>query len=399
MPQAMRSRGVTPAQDERWMQMAVDLARQAVGLASPNPSVGCVIVRDGSLAGRGSHRYDDKDHAEVVALKEAGSAARGATAYVTLEPCAHTGRTGSCALALLEAGIARVVIATGDPNPHVNGKGAAMLRDGGATVSFGPLSEPSRALNDGFARWIRTGLPLVEVKAAVSLDGRIAPPAAARQAGAVTYLTGARSLMAVHGMRHTADAVMAGIGTVLADNPLLTDRSGGQRRRRLLRVILDSQLRLPLASRIVRSAEDDLLVITAEHAPDSEPYRRREALLAAGAGVCQVARSADGRLDLGAVLKLLGSEYSVLHLLVEGGSQLNRALLDNATAPALADKLCLFYAPMFLGEQGVPLIADDSPIQLEMRRFTVSENGSDFRVDAYLRDPWRTTRDTPHNGA
>jgi diaminohydroxyphosphoribosylaminopyrimidine deaminase/5-amino-6-(5-phosphoribosylamino)uracil reductase len=379
--------------DEHWMRMAVQLARDSIGLASPNPHVGCVIVKDGSVVGRGAHLYDHKDHAEVVALREAGGEARGATAYVTLEPCAHSGRTGPCAVALLQAGVARVVVATGDPNPQVNGKGAAVLREGGVAVDLGTLAEDARALNDGFARWIRTGLPLVEVKAALSLDGRIAPAKAARQAATVTYLTGARSLMAVHHMRHAADAVLTGVGTVLADNPLLTDRSGGERRRRLLRVVLDSRLRTPLSSRLVQSAEDDVLVITAATPGDPEHSVRREALASAGVKVLGLARGTDGRLDLQAVLRLLGSEYAVLHLLVEGGSHLNRALLDSEAGAqsALADKLSLFYAPMFLGEHGVPLLAGERLMPLEMRRFVVSEIGSDFRMDAYLRDPWRQT--------
>jgi diaminohydroxyphosphoribosylaminopyrimidine deaminase/5-amino-6-(5-phosphoribosylamino)uracil reductase len=379
--------------DEQWMRMAAQLARDSVGLASPNPHVGCVVVRDGAVVGRGAHHYDRKDHAEGVALREAGSDARGATAYVTLEPCAHTGRTGPCAVALLEAGIARVVIATGDPNPQVNGKGAAMLREGGVSVSPGTLAEEARGINDGFARWIQSGLPLVEVKAALSLDGRIAPPQAVRQAGTVAYLTGARSLMAVHRMRHTADAVLTGVGTVLVDNPLLTDRSGGERRRRLLRVVLDSRLRTPLSSRLVQSAEDDVLVITATAPEDKQYAERREALVSAGVRVCEVVRGADGRLDLPTVLRLLGSEYAVLHLLVEGGSHLNRAMLDSeaGAGSAPADKLSLFYAPMFLGEQGVPLLAGERLLQLEMRRFAVEQIGSDFRMDAYLRDPWRQT--------
>jgi diaminohydroxyphosphoribosylaminopyrimidine deaminase/5-amino-6-(5-phosphoribosylamino)uracil reductase len=391
-PRPWVSTGPANPRDEHWMRMAVQLARDSVGLASPNPHVGCVLVSEGgAVVGRGAHLYDRRDHAEVVALREVGGEARGATAYVTLEPCAHTGRTGPCAAALLEAGVARVVIATGDPNPQVNGKGAAMLREGGVAVSHGTLAEEARALNDGFARWIRTGLPLVHVKAALSLDGRIAPPQAVRQAGTVAYLTGARSLMAVQHMRHAADAVLTGVGTVLADNPLLTDRSGGRRRRRLLRVILDSRLRTPLSSRLVQTAEDDLLVITAAAPDDPEHASRRAALASAGVRVGGVGLGKDGKLDLPSVLRLLGSEYAVLHLLVEAGSHLNRTLLAGSAGPALADTLSLFYAPMFLGEQGVPLLAGESLLPLEMRRFAVSEIGSDFWMDACLRDPWRQT--------
>ena len=256
-------------EDARWLRHALQLAEASIGLASPNPRVGCVLVRYGVLVGRGAHHYDAKDHAEIVALREAGAKARGATAYVTLEPCSHTGRTPPCAAALIEAGIRRVVAATGDPNPLVNGHGLAMLREAGVSTTVGVLAEQARALNDGFARSIRCGLPFVTLKAGVSLDGRIAPSRAEKPPGSVAYLTGARSLLAVQRLRQASDAVLTGIGTVLEDNPLLTDRSGGERRRPLLRVVLDSQLRLPVESRLAQSAAGDLLVLTCD--PDEDP--------------------------------------------------------------------------------------------------------------------------------
>lgn len=377
------------ARDASWMRMALQLAEASTGLAAPNPRVGCVVVKGGEVLGRGAHYYDRKDHAEVVALREAGAAARGATAYVTLEPCAHTGRTAPCAAALLAAGVARVVVATGDPNPLVNGRGTAMLREQGVAVTMGVMAEEARTLNDGFARWIRTGLPFVLLKAAVSLDGRVAPPQAIKPQGSVAYLTGARSLLAVQKLRHAMDAVLTGIGTVLEDNPLITDRSGGARRRNLLRVVLDSRLRLPLESRLVHSARGDVLVLTGEKPGDEEHRRRRAALEQAGIAVCTVSADAEGRLDVRAGLRLLGQQYGVLNVMAEGGPRLNRTLLERETAPAIADKLCLFFAPMFLGDEGVPLLAGGLPLQLEYRRFSLAEVGSDFRVDAYLRDPWR----------
>ena len=368
-------------EDARWMAEALELAQGAVGLASPNPTVGCVVVKNGAVVGRGAHLYDNKDHAEVVALREAGSRAHGATAYVTLEPCAHHGRTPPCAEALLRAGEARVVAATGDPNPLVNGQGLAILRAGGVATTVGVSQEQARALNDGFARFIRTGLPFVTVKAGVSLDGRIAP--GQKTAGTVAYLTGPESLLAVQQMRHAADAVLTGIGPVLDDNPLLTDRSGGARRRPLLRVILDSQLRLPLVSRLVTTAQDDVLVVGAN---DPALQERRLALENAGAAVRSVETTPDGRLDPCAVLRLLGSEWRVLNLLCEGGSRLNRALLEGPDP--IADKLRLLYAPVFLGEAGVPLLAGDARLELEMQHPNVSFSGSDISVETYLRDPW-----------
>jgi diaminohydroxyphosphoribosylaminopyrimidine deaminase/5-amino-6-(5-phosphoribosylamino)uracil reductase len=403
-------------EDGRWMRHALQLAEASIGLASPNPGVGCVLVRHGVVVGRGAHHYDTKDHAEVSALQDAGPKARGATAYVTLEPCSHTGRTPPCAAALISAGVSRVVAATGDPNPLVNGHGLAMLREAGIATTVGVLTEQARALNDGFARWIRRGLPFVTLKAGVSLDGRIAPSRAEKSPGSVAYLTGARSLLAVQRLRQASDAVLTGIGTVLEDNPLLTDRSGGARRRPLLRVVLDSQLRLPVESRLVQSAADDLLVITCDPDEDSsaEPasaadngtasatllcapprvdalalHERRRALEAASVTIRAVPRNPTGMLDLHAVLRLLGEDYQILNLLVEGGSQLNRALLDGASGVPIADKLCLFYAPIFLGQSGVQLLAGELSLPAEIYRSTLSECGSDFRLDAYLRDPWR----------
>ena len=387
-------RGEYPGRDPdtRWMRQALELARDSIGLASPNPHVGCVLVSHGAVVGRGAHHYDRVDHAEAVALREAGEQARGATAYVTLEPCAHTGRTPPCAQALVRAGVARVVVATGDPFALVNGRGLALLREAGIAVTVGVLENEARALNDGFARFVLKGLPFVTLKAGVSLDGRIAPPRARKPAGSVAYLTGAHSLLAVQGLRHAADAVLTGIGTVLADNPLLTDRSGGARRRPLLRAVLDSRLRLPLDSQLVRTAGGDLLVCTAEAPGDPVHAERRRALEAAGVQVRAVGITGADGLDLDAVLRLLAQEYRVLNLLAEGGSQLNRALLGSepaSGAAAIADKLCLFYAPMFLGEAGVPLVAGELPLPLELRRSAISESGSDFLLEAWLRDPWR----------
>ncbi len=375
------------AADARWMRHALQLAEGSIGMASPNPRVGCVLVRHGLPVGRGAHLYDRKDHAEIVALREAGERARGATAYVTLEPCAHTGRTGPCAEALVRAGVARVVAATGDPNPLVNGQGLRILREGGVEVTVGVMPEQARALNDGFARWIRHKLPFLTLKAGLSLDGRIAPPPAEKAPGSVRYLTGARSLVAVQRLRHASDAVLTGIGTVLDDNPLLTDRSGGARRRALLRVVLDSELRLPLASRLAQTAQNDLLVLTREEGGGHR--ERRLALESAGVQVRSIATLGSGALDVRAALELLGGQYQILNLLCEGGSRLNRTLLDGEDGGPLADKLCLFYAPMFLGEAGVPLLAGDASMHLELRRSSTADSGSDFRFEAYLRDPWR----------
>ena len=240
------------------MERALRQAEQSVGLASPNPAVGCVLVRGDDLVGEGFHEYDRRDHAEIVALKQAGPLAHGATAYVTLEPCSHQGRTGPCADALIAAGITRVVVATADPNPQVHGKGIARLRAAGVEVRTGVLEEPARRLNDGFAKFITNFLPFVTMKVAATLDGRIAP--AQRSVRGHFWISGEEARAEVHRMRHAADALIVGVGTILADDPLLTDRSDLPRRRPLLRIVLDSTLRTPLDSQLVKTAHQDVLI-------------------------------------------------------------------------------------------------------------------------------------------
>ncbi|MGA8109403.1 MAG: bifunctional diaminohydroxyphosphoribosylaminopyrimidine deaminase/5-amino-6-(5-phosphoribosylamino)uracil reductase RibD [Acidobacteriaceae bacterium] len=377
------------AQDERWMQRALELARQSVGMASPNPAVGCVLVRDGKLVGEGLHDYDHRDHAEVVALKKAGEKARGATAYVTLEPCCTTGRTGPCTEALLAAGIARVVAATEDPNPAVQGKGVARLRAAGITVDVGAGRSEAQRLNDGFARYIRAKVPFVTLKAAVSLDGRIAPAPGTAPRRAPVYLTGETARMEVQRMRHDVDVVMTGINTVLEDDPMLTDRSNLPRRRPLLRVVLDSGLRIPLDSKLVRTAQEDLLIFCAV-----APTQRQRTLEALGVRVERVeavAAVGGGRgkgagrngVSLGAVLRRLG-EMEIVSAMLEAGGQVNSSALSGGHV----DKITLFYAPLFLGPNAVPLLQEAIPgaaLQLEP---SIACLGQDVRVDAYLRNPW-----------
>jgi diaminohydroxyphosphoribosylaminopyrimidine deaminase/5-amino-6-(5-phosphoribosylamino)uracil reductase len=376
--------------DERFMQSALELARATVGLASPNPQVGCVVARAGEIVGEGAHLYDERDHAEIVALRHARERVTdlsGATAYVTLEPCSHQGRTGPCADALVAAGVRRVVVATIDPNPQVSGRGIARLRAAGIDVAVGVLQPEARAINDAFARLIRTGRPLVTLKAALSADGMLAPPSSARTAQQPHWLTGAESRAEVQRMRHAADAVLTGIGTVLADDPLLTDRSGivgsgGRARRRpLLRVVLDSRLRTPLDSQLVRSAHDDVLIFCGEEAATD----RATALQAAGVAVERIAQQG-GRLDLNAVLAALASRQ-ILSLLLECGSELNGAFL----AQNLVDKVVLFHSPAMLGEGAIPFAAGfGSPALLEhsLNGITRATFGADCCLAGVLRDPW-----------
>ena len=380
MKQPVQSEILLAELDHIWMRRALDLARESVGLASPNPAVGCVLVKDDDVVGEGFHSYDLRDHAEVVALKAAGPAAKGSTAYVTLEPCSHTGRTGPCANTLVAAGVARVVVATGDPNPTVNGRGIAILRHAGVSVDVGLMEQEARDLNDGFARYIQTDLPFVTLKAGLSIDGRIAPAPATRIRGSAVMLTGAESQAEVQRMRHASDALITGINTVIADNPLLTDRSGFPRRRPLLRVVLDSTLRLPLDSRLVETANDDLVVFCTK--PNAE---RRRAFEALHIHVEQIVGEPRKRVSLQRVLERLG-ELQITSAMLEAGSQLNAAALHGYT-----DKLSLFYAPVIFGQHAVPLFETDNPVPLHPIRTTLTHFDTDVRLDLWLRDPWANT--------
>ena len=265
------------------MLRALMLAVRGVALAHPNPIVGAVLVKNNCVVGEGFHAYDDRDHAEIVALKRAGTKARGATLYVNLEPCCTTGRTGPCTKAIIAAGVKRVVAAMRDPNPAVSGKGLAQLRRAGIKVTLGESEDDARHWNADFAWWIQTGRPLVTLKTALTLDGQIA-----QRAGSVTWITSERSRHAVQRLRHQADALLTGIGTVLADDPRMTDRTGELRRRRLLRAIVDSRLRTPLRSKLVKSANGDVVVFTTQ--PVDSP--RARALIRAGVEVSASRRAA-----------------------------------------------------------------------------------------------------------
>jgi diaminohydroxyphosphoribosylaminopyrimidine deaminase / 5-amino-6-(5-phosphoribosylamino)uracil reductase len=356
------------------MEQVLELARQGIGWAHPNPVVGAVVVKDGVVVGRGCHLYDNRDHAEIVALRQAGAPARGATLYVTLEPCCRTGRTGPCTKAIMEAGVARVVGAMEDPNPEVAGQGFADLRSAGLQVTEGVEKDQAMRLNEDFACWIKTQKPLVTLKAALTLDGRIA-----RTPGEQTSITGEASRAVVQRMRHAADAVLTGMGTILADDPLLTDRTGLARRRRLLRVVVDSQLRLPVESQIVNSARDDVVVFTTEGA-DSAKQKKLE-----GAGVNVARVPARGtHVDLDQVIGELGRRQ-ILNLMIEAGAEINGAAL----AGGLVDKMFLFYAPTMMGEGGLPLAhlpANWFSKGPALSRLKLHGLGEDFAVEGYFHD-------------
>jgi diaminohydroxyphosphoribosylaminopyrimidine deaminase / 5-amino-6-(5-phosphoribosylamino)uracil reductase len=362
------------------MQRALHLAQESVGVAHPNPRVGAVLVRNDQIVGEGYHVYDHRDHAEIVALQQAGAQARGATLYINLEPCCHAGRTGPCTAALIDAGVRRVVAAIPDPNPKVAGQGFARLRKAGIELLNDVEAGEARRLNEGFARWITTKLPFVTLKAALTLDGQIAA-----RTGQRTPITGEASHAAVQQLRHASDALLTGVGTILVDDPRLTDRTGAPRRRRLLRAVVDSQLRLPLGSELVRSASDDVVVFTTE----PERSSRARALAEAGVEVRRV-RAHKGRVDLAEVLRELGRRQ-ILDVVLESGAELNGAAL----AAGIVDKMVLFYAPKIMGTGAVPVAEiparrfADAPALSHIRAHNL---GSDFVVEGYFHDVYGNHR-------
>jgi diaminohydroxyphosphoribosylaminopyrimidine deaminase/5-amino-6-(5-phosphoribosylamino)uracil reductase len=384
-----------PSNDEFWMQRALDLAREGIGLTSPNPCVGALVVDQstGEVLGSGTHTYIGRKHAEVLALEQAGVRARGKTLYLNLEPCSHQGRTGPCADAVIQAGVRRVVAAMEDPNPQVAGRGFGRLRAAGIEVAVGVCEREARYLNEAFAKYIRTRKPLVTLKSAMTLDGKIASAreradsAAQFGAGGTTtsWITGEAARAHVHQLRHAVDAILVGVGTVLADDPLLTDRTGLPRRRSLLRVILDSRLRLPPEARVVSTAQDDLLVLCSF--PDD---LKRRALEARGARVqCLPAGGGgEGRPDLQCVVQHLG-ELQITSLLIEGGAAVNGAAL----AAGICDKIFFFYAPKILGTSKAVPFADWPGMRsmdqaIAIKELRLHRWGEDFAIEGYLRDPY-----------
>jgi diaminohydroxyphosphoribosylaminopyrimidine deaminase/5-amino-6-(5-phosphoribosylamino)uracil reductase len=368
-------------QDRYWMQRALELARRGIGVTSPNPAVGCVILdKAGQVAGEGWHEYDLLDHAEVVALRvasqHAGERLRGGTAYVTLEPCNHVGRTGPCSEALIAADLGRVVAATIDPNPAVAGHGMDRLRDAGIEVALGVCQTEARRINEGFARWSQHKRPLVLMKVAMTLDGRIGPPAGQHVPQHPYWITSEIARAAVQPLRWQADAALTGVDTVLADDPWLTDRSGLRRRRPLMRVVLDSALRMPLESKMVATADNDLVIYTV-----SKDQQRIEELRKRGVRV-EVLPAEAGRVPLNKVLDQLGEE-GILTVLTETGTRLNTALLEGG----MVDRIHLFVSPQIMGSDAIPAFRGMThPIQ--MAEVEVERYGNDLGLCSLLKDPW-----------
>lgn len=389
-------------QDEQYMRKALALARQGIALASPNPRVGAVVLdSSGEVAGTGFHTYEGLKHAEVLALEQAGARAKAGTLYLNLEPCCHHGRTGPCTDVVIASGVRRVVVAMADPNPQVSGNGIAKLRAAGIIVETGLMQVEARHLNEAFAKYILHKQPLVTLKSGMTLDGKIAPPPgesfnpSALGAGGATggWITSVEARAHVQELRHESDSIMVGVGTVIADDPLLTDRTSLPRRRPLMRVVLDSRLRLPMESRLVKTAKDDVLVFCSF----AEENKKR-ALEERGIRVEQVPLGiGDGRPDLVRIACSLG-EMEITSLLIEGGALVNWTAL----AAGIVDKVFLYYAPKILAGTGSVPFATGAGFRkmtdaAMVKNIILHRFGEDFAVEGYLRDPYEPPVAQPAN--
>jgi diaminohydroxyphosphoribosylaminopyrimidine deaminase/5-amino-6-(5-phosphoribosylamino)uracil reductase len=359
-------------EDERWMKRALHLAKKGSGRTSPNPMVGAVLVKDGRVVGEGYHIQAGEAHAEILALRQAREEAKGAALYLNLEPCTHYGRTPPCAPAVIEAGVRRVVIGMEDPNPLVRGKGLETLRSAGLTVEMGVLENACRRLNEAFCKYILKKEPFVILKVAATLDGKIA----ARE-GDSKWISGEASRRLVHRLRNQVDGIVVGIGTIVKDDPMLTARITGGRDPD--RIILDSRLRIPEDAKVIEISPAKTIVATTELAPKD----KRERLERKGVRIL-VLDSKEGRVNLKTCLSRLG-EMEMVNVLVEGGSQVNGAFLDEG----LIDKFLLFLSPKLIGDhQAIGIFGGKGVASLKeaisLNEFRVRRTGGDLLLEGYI---------------
>lgn len=359
---------------EGFMARALQLAELGRGKTSPNPLVGAVIVRNGRIIGEGYHQRVGTPHAEIHALRDAGEKACGAVMYVTLEPCCHHGRTPPCTKSIIEAGIHEVVVGMADPNPLVSGKGIKALKDAGIRVIVGVLEREARLQNESFVKYIGTKCPFITLKAAISLDGKVAT-----RTGDSRWITGEEARLLVHQMRAANDAIMVGIGTVLADDPLLTVRLEGEYKQPL-RVIVDSSLRIPEASRLVKTTSEVPTVVAAVQGRYSEAKRAQ--LERMGLKIWDLP-AVNGRVDLVKLVKELGKR-EITSLLLEGGSTLNASALE----AGIIDKFVFFQAPLIIGGQDSPGVFGGMGCErlkdcLRLAQMSVQRVGEDLMITAY----------------
>ncbi len=358
------------------MHQALELAEKGRGWTSPNPMVGAVVVKDGRIVGRGYHQRTGGPHAEVHAIDDAGKQARGATIYVTLEPCNHFGRTPPCTQKIMDAGVVQVVVAMTDPNPDVRGGGNHTLRENGIDVVTGICEKEARTLNEGFSTWITTGKPFVIVKCAATLDGRIAT-----RTGDARWVTGSASRQFVHRIRHGVDGIMVGVNTVKQDNPSLTTRLEAETGSDPTRIILDTQLSMPVSAKLLHQQSNaPTWVICGPGAAAN----RRSALEKAGATVIE-APLKENRIDLSMLMDKLGA-LNITSLLIEGGG----TVLGSVFADGIADKVCFFYAPKILGDdRGVPICRGSGPESMQastpIHAMTVHRFDDDVMLQGYLK--------------
>ncbi len=375
--------------DHQIMGEALALAARAIGRTSPNPMVGAIVVDPrGNITGRGWHERAGSPHAEALALREAGEGARGGTLFLTLEPCAHQGKTPPCAPAVVEAGISRVIAASGDPDPRVSGKGFQVLREGGVSVEVGLRAEEAVRMNEAFFVSVKEGRPFVTLKVAMSLDGKIAT-----RPGGDRWITSPESRARAHEFRDRVDAILVGIETILKDDPLLTARPEGREGKPLIRVVLDSRFRTP---REARSLPPDRGVATIIAATERIGPESGKELARAGAEVVRLPPDSQGRVALPPLLEDLGKR-GVRHLLVEGGAKVHASFLKEN----LADKLMAFVAPMIIGDEGAPGAISGAEIdrmEADSRLVYVSHQriDDDSLIEGYLRPPpWADAKEIP----
>ena len=360
--------------DEHMMARAISLARNGMGRTSPNPLVGAVIVRDGRIVAEGWHRKAGTPHAEIHALNMAGELAKGATVYVSLEPCAHYGRTGPCAKALVEAGVSRVVVAMTDPNPKVAGKGIAILQEAGIQVTTGVLEQEARQLNEVFLKWMTTGLPFVALKTAMTLDGKITTATGQSQ-----WITNEASRYETHRLRDVYDGILVGINTALADNPSLTTRLKEYQGRNPVRIVVDSRARLPLTAKLVTDgAARTIVAVTA-----GAPAERVEALRSAGVEI--IVAGSGAHVDMRSLMEQLGA-MKITSVLVEGGGSVNFSILQ----AGLADRVYAFIAPKLVGGRDALTPVEGDGFQeldhaVELENIQLRQLGSDVLLTGIVK--------------
>ncbi len=365
--------------DAFYMQLALDIAKRGIGLTSPNPVVGAVVVKNGEIVGKGYHRKAGGAHAEVNAIKKAGEMSVGATLFVNLEPCNHSGRTPPCTRSIVEAGIRRVVAAMPDPNPDVEGKGIAYLRNKGLDVSLGTCEEDARTLNEAFIKYVKTKRPFVTVKCAMTLDGRIAT-----KSGDSKWITGKEARSFVHEMRHASDAIIVGVNTVKKDNPRLTTRRGDIKDADPARVVLDTHLTIPENATILQIKSDSAtIVITGAGDSDAVKIEKQSRLEQMGVMVLQSPLQ-NGQLAWEPLMARLGG-MGITSLMIEGGSR----VIGSALRAGIVDKIVFFYAPKILGgDDGYPVTKGQGPNSIEqslrIKDMQVRKFGQDIMVEGYV---------------